>query len=515
MQPPSISRRAMTSAVAAAAAVTLLAGTPTLGASAATPAAAPGGLDTAASARATTVAPIPGNVRLYQTRTSLLGTHRWYQQVHNGHPVFGAWYARHTYTDGRVTSWDGRRDIGGGVGDVSARSDGPGRSLATLRGARAADAQRGDVADTRLMILPNDDGSARLTWAVHTANGDGAATSFVDAETGAVLDVIQLAQQHDAAAPAVGRWDDSGRGRVFDPNPVVAVQRQGLRDQADQNAAVPLEAYTKVDLLRLRTGLHTLVGRWVRITNSQRATSPDNRYLFFRGAERFEQVNAYHAIDTQQAYLQELGFRYVNAEAEKIAVNAFAEDNSYYDPSTDQIAMGRGGVDDAEDVEVIWHEYGHAIQSDQVPDWGLAGQTGSMGEGFGDYMAAMMSLATAPGTPVTPAACVADWDAVSYTTGTPHCLRRTDEAKQFPTDLTGEVHADGEIWSRALWDMRRKLGRDMATTIIVEAHFAMNPAFTMPQAARATVRTARLLYGDEVAADTRTQFEKRGILLED
>ena len=34
------------------------------------------------------------------------------------------------------------------------------------------------------------------------------------------------------------------------------------------------------------------------------------------------------------------------------------------------ISTGTGGVDDAEDPEVIWHEYGHAIQDDQVPGCG-------------------------------------------------------------------------------------------------------------------------------------------------
>jgi hypothetical protein len=30
-------------------------------------------------------------------------------------------------------------------------------------------------------------------------------------------------------------------------------------------------------------------------------------------------------------------------------------DNSYFDPTKDLIRLGKGGVDDAEDLEVIWH----------------------------------------------------------------------------------------------------------------------------------------------------------------
>jgi len=303
----------------------------------------------------------------------------------------------------------------------------------------------------------------------------------------------------------------TARGRVFNPNPVVKLQNQSLRDRNDSNAAVPIRGYAVVSLPRLSAD-HTLVGQWVRITNADRATSPKNRYFFRRDAGRFEQVTAYHAIDAQQQYLQTLGFTDVNAESEKVEVNAFAADNSYYDSVRDKISLGRGGVDDAEDPEVLWHEYGHAIQSDQVPGWGWAGQTGAMGEGFGDYMAVTMSQATSQDTARTPITCVMDWDATSYTTKTPHCLRRTDRNKSFPDDLTGQVHADGEIWSRALWDINRRLGRDRATRIIVEAQFWMNPRSTMPEAARTTVRTAEGLYDAVVAARVRQQFVNRGIL---
>ena len=95
---------------------------------------------------------------------------------------------------------------------------------------------------------------------------------------------------------------------------------------------------------------------------------------------------------------------------------------------------------------MIWHEYGHAIQSSSVPGWG-GGDEGGMGEGFGDYWAVTVSNVIAP-TPDP--ACVADWDSVSYTTSTPHCLRRVDGNLHYPGDLNGRVHHDGQIWSRAL-----------------------------------------------------------------
>ena len=134
--------------------------------------------------------------------------------------------------------------------------------------------------------------------------------------------------------------------------------------------------------------------------------------------------------------------------------------------------FGKGGVDDAEDAEVIVHEYGHSVQDNQVPGFGSTPDAGAIGEAFGDYLAVTVSEHFAP-TPDEP--CVADWDSTSYTSTVPHCLRRVDGNKHYPEDLVGEVHADGEIWSRALWDIHKALGARLADTIIIARSSASRP----------------------------------------
>ena len=55
--------------------------------------------------------------------------------------------------------------------------------------------------------------------------------------------------------------------------------------------------------------------------------------------------------------------------------------------------LGIAEPDRGEDADAILHEYGHAIQDDQVPDWGVENpithrfETSAMGEGFGDILA--------------------------------------------------------------------------------------------------------------------------------
>jgi Zn-dependent metalloprotease len=107
--------------------------------------------------------------------------------------------------------------------------------------------------------------------------------------------------------------------------------------------------------------------------------------------------------------------------------------------------------------------------------------------------------------------CVGDWDSVSYTPGPIHCLRRTDTNKTV-ADQTGEVHDDGEIWSRALWDINRLLGRDRANTVILEAQFSYSPATSFEAAAQTTVATARVLYGRRAAVAVFAAFRGREIL---
>jgi hypothetical protein len=110
-----------------------------------------------------------------------------------------------------------------------------------------------------------------------------------------------------------------------------------------------------------------------------------------------------------------------------------------------------------------------------------------------------------------PLACVADWDSVAYTSTLPHCLRRVDRDLHFPTDLNGEMHHDGQIWSRALWDVRQALGNVRADTIILQGTFDF-PGTTMPDLTNRTVTAARQLDGDAAAAAVTRAFTDRGIL---
>ncbi|MBE3015928.1 M4 family metallopeptidase [Microbispora sp. NEAU-D428] len=323
-----------------------------------------------------------------------------------------------------------------------------------------------------------------------------------------------------AATPATaqaGAYAATATATVFAPNPV---QQLGLQDLADAKDADRPEfgpAYTKVTLTDL-DGSGTLTGRYVRVKSSTGAAAKAAGGAFpayHRDVDQFEQVMGYHWVTTAQHYIQSLGFgstlRPVNERQIELRINQYGSDNSFFREDKANITLGKGGIDDGEDAEVIVHEYGHSVQDGQVPGFGTTLESGAIGEAFGDYLAVAVS-SWATGVPTrTDEACVADWDSVSYSPA-PHCLRRLDGTKHYPEDVRGEVHADGEIWSRALWDIRRALGDRKASTLIIEAQFDFAPDTTFKAAAEATVAAARRLYGASAAGAVAGAFADRGIL---
>ena len=329
---------------------------------------------------------------------------------------------------------------------------------------------------------------------------------FVPLTAAAILSVALFVPSAGAGA--------TGTGRVFFPNPVAQLQDQTLTDQKDADYAALQAAYRNVTLTNL-DGSGYLVGDWANVISEtgDRAFSPGLSFMYGRSDDRFEQVMAYYWVTEAQRYIQRLGFgstyRPVNMESQDVRINQWGQDNSYSWDKHDVIRLGKGGVDDAEDAEVILHEYGHAIHDSQVTGFGSSLEAGSIGEAFGDYWAVTVTNVLAP-TPDAP--CVADWDAVSYTSTTPHCLRRVDLNRHYPEDMTSSVHRNGTIWSRALWDIRGALGATTADTLILESQFDYAPDTTFTAAAAATVATAQELYGKGAALKVSRAFEARGIL---
>jgi hypothetical protein len=322
-----------------------------------------------------------------------------------------------------------------------------------------------------------------------------------------------------AVAAKPGPGSSTGTASVFVPNPVQSLGDETLTDQKDSDAAVPAAAYHTVQLTNL-DGSGFLSGDYVKVLSEtgNPAYSPTNTFVYTRHQDEFEQVMAYYWITEAQKYVHSLGFggrlRPIDNQPQPVRIDQWGADNSFTtDHPSNEIRYGKGGVDDAEDAEVILHEYGHALH--QAQNFSFASeQAGAISEGFADYWAVTVTdvVSKALGVPENePLPCVADWDSTSYTSDVPHCLRRIDLNLHYPADLNGEVHHDGQIWSRALWDIRQNLGNVKADTIILQGSFDF-PGTTMPVLATSTVAAAQQLYGSAAAKVVKQAFVDRGIL---
>ena len=131
----------------------------------------------------------------------------------------------------------------------------------------------------------------------------------------------------------------------------------------------------------------------------------------------------------------------------------------------------------------------------------------AIGEGFSDYLAASRFASTS----VDPA-CIAEWDSRAYVTTAPYCLRRVDRDRQYPIDVTGDPHTDGEIWSRVLWDLRQPLGPSTADTLALESNFYLPPAASLTDAGRALLDADANLYDGVHEPTIRQALMARGLI---
>ncbi|MCH2111910.1 MAG: M36 family metallopeptidase, partial [Planctomycetes bacterium] len=316
---------------------------------------------------------------------------------------------------------------------------------------------------------------------------------LVHAGTGEILEVDDLRLACCAAV--------DGTGDVFDPNPVQTADDHSFKDSNDSNSAIPASEYfTKT--LRDLDGSGYLTGPYCSTSpTSGRAYEPSQIFQYQRKSDYFEEVMTYYHIDLFQRYLQMIGHQNANNRQQSVDVNGTSQDNSWYNTGSRIITLGTGGVDDGEDADIIIHEYGHALHDDVQGSIG-SGQNGAMSEGYGDYFAASLY----------DDALVGEWDAVSYTSGPYHFLRRVDRNKYYPGDLVNQVHSDGEIWSSGLWDFRMAVGREIADNIIVEAMSLQSSGTRMQQAAQFLLTAEQQLYAGRYRPYLEWAMDRRGLI---
>lgn len=453
-------------------------------------------------------------LRLVRTREGVASRHLVYQQFVNGLPVEGAFVTDHLdkRTGHSLSAADRSLQPRATLlseplveANEALRSAEEAVNLRTSRGAP----------DSQLIYLPVG-GDLRLAWKIvlPTLEPLGTWLVYVDALDGSIIDRSNLIRFDCTFPPSPG-------GCAYDPNPVTTQgSYSGLSDNGDTDSALLRQLRVPVPLSGLYPNpLGQLIGQYADLTApgisggyrpSGVCQESSRVYNYTRNQACFEEVVAYYQVDAAQRKIQSLGFTGIYASPIPIHAHYMPEDNSFYDSSDRGLHFGDGRVDDAEDGDIIIHEYGHALLDYQQPGLNST-EGGAIHEGFADLLSALFFFNK---NPSWDQACLGEWDAVGFGAT---CMRRVDGSKHYPEDLVGEVHADGEIWSGAVWAVFRALGgdetaRDRTLRLLLEGNFFLDPWSGLRDAAAGFISADQLLYGGADVPTIQAVFGGRGLL---
>ncbi|MEZ4699825.1 MAG: T9SS type A sorting domain-containing protein [Rhodothermales bacterium] len=418
--------------------------------------------------------------------------------------------------------------------------------------ALARDALQGDLARSvpaELVVIPRPE--PRLAWRLvaWSERNHGEWELLIDDRSGALIQIRDLStharpyvaspsetRAHLPPAPAVGAAGmATGQGFAFNPDPLSTsglTYAQAFDDADDQDVPAINDQRVLVDLPDIalgNDGLYRLEGPHVKIVGQSPAgsdvyappaeTLPDG-FRYGRADDAFEAVNVYYHVDTSQRYVKSLNIgRPIQDRA--ISINPFGlgnEDNSRFYPTLNYIAFGAGGVDDAEDAFVIWHEYGHALLQESAPGLLDSAEGRALHEGWADYWAASYArfLAEEGGLGRSDWETFFKWDSGD---GAIWAGRHLAFQGTYPTatqcddrPTSCDIYADGMLWAVSQMAVYDVLGRTVTDRLNLASHAYLMHPVTFRDAAEAVIQADLDLYAGEHATQLFDLFEQRGLV---
>ncbi len=457
-----------------------------------------------------------------------------FQQLKNGVPVFDSEILVHFSPYGEITSTTSTYKAS--IADINTTPSITKESAIAI--SNQALEISGDITFQENKLVVYDKlGGTKLVYRVVTDSFSKAGSweTIVDAQTGEVLSTNDIAyyynkhkHQKEESNPPVSMAPlafVSGTGMVFNPDPLsqagVAYGAAGYTDGNDAATTQLNNARTSVTLpqIDLIGGVYKLKSTYAEIKELGAPakglfTQSSSAFNFTRSEDGFEAVNAFYHIDKSMRYINEtLGIPCVPYQAANAGVvffdphGASSQDNSFY--SNGQLQFGEGGVDDAEDADVVLHELGHGLH-DWITGGGLS-QVNGLSEGSGDYWAVSYSRSLNQWASSAPHYnWVFGWDGHNtFWNG-----RTTDYGASYSGGLVGQIHTDGQIWGTVLMKIWDGIGREKTDKAFLNG-LDLTTSNTNQQNAAIAVRTAAMdmNYPCADVAFMTEKFEEAGYIM--
>lgn len=285
--------------------------------------------------------------------------------------------------------------------------------------------------------------------------------------------------------------DTMAKAMVFNPDPVTSagvIYGQGGTYKSFNDSDYALlndQRVLKEFPARFDEGTFHLANKYSIITEFENpahvpSISENGEFFFTRSQIGFKEVMAMYHIYAVQLFIQSLGFNEANYQL-KVDPHASNGDNSYFsyqENGDTTLRFGLGGVPDAEDADVIVHEYTHAISFSLNPDGDVinaAMERRAIEEGLCDAMACAYSKRLIPLNWRN----VFNWDGHNEFWG-----GRNGNSSKTYEDKINSMYSDCEIWSSAMNSLSEAIGEDALIKLMLSVIPQFTPNTTMPQAAR-------------------------------
>ena len=328
------------------------------------------------------------------------------------------------------------------------------------------------------------------------------------------------------AGQVVGEWDHERNlgidtfinADVFEPDPLTFLTKvygTPYVDSNDQDLTWMTAAYLPVNIPAV---YDTFVNKffiesdYVKMQDLEPpsiapSSSANNNFYFNRSQPGFEECMVAYHINVFHNHLTALGYdTLMDLQLEADAHGQFGADNSVFNRNggSPTIIFGDGGIDDAEDADVIIHEYSHGISWSANANTFFGTERPALDEGIGDYFATSYSRHLSP----------FKWEKVFTWDGNNGNWqgRIANTATNYSNPFSGNLYALGEVWNAAMQKIYTDLGRNTTDELMLETLFFLTDNSSLTDAARYMMQADTLLNGGVNAFTICQHFASKNIL---